>query len=223
MRRHMAEDQVGRDRRHLIEPRLAELALDIEFLGKAEAAMGLDAHVGGKPGGFRGQQLGHVGFAAAGLAGIEHRRRLGHHLGGGGDLHIGARNRELDALVLADGPAEDAALPGIGGGAVDEEAAIADAFGGDQDALGIHAVDDVAEALVLLADQIFGRHFEIVEEQLGGGVVEHGADGPDGEALAQRLLHIDQQHAHAVGRLGDLLARRGAHQQHHEIGMLGAG
>src|SRR5215472_9746422 len=41
---HMLGDerqhQIGRDRRDLVQPRLAELALDVKFLGEAEAAMG---------------------------------------------------------------------------------------------------------------------------------------------------------------------------------------
>src|SRR5207344_446543 len=39
------EDHIGRDRRHLIEPRFTELALDIVFLCKAESAVSLHAHV----------------------------------------------------------------------------------------------------------------------------------------------------------------------------------
>ena len=39
----MAEDQVRADRRDLIEARFAELALDVVFLGKAEAAVRLHA------------------------------------------------------------------------------------------------------------------------------------------------------------------------------------
>ena len=69
----IGQDQVGRDRRHVIEPRLAELALDVELLGKAEAAMGLHAHVGGGPGRLGGEQLGHVGLCAAVLAGLVER------------------------------------------------------------------------------------------------------------------------------------------------------
>ena len=38
MLRHIAQDQVRRDRRHLVEPCLAELALDVVFARKAEAA-----------------------------------------------------------------------------------------------------------------------------------------------------------------------------------------
>ena len=39
----IAEDQIGRNRCHLIEPGLAEFAFDIVFLGKAKAAIGLNA------------------------------------------------------------------------------------------------------------------------------------------------------------------------------------
>src|ERR1043166_3759467 len=60
----IGKDQVGRDRRHLVEPGLAELALDIELLGKAETPMGLDAGFGRSPACLRRQHLGHVGFRA---------------------------------------------------------------------------------------------------------------------------------------------------------------
>ena len=52
-------------------------------------------------------------------------------------------------------------------------------LGGDQDALGVPAVDDVAEAHALFADQVVGRHLEVLDEQLGGVVVEHRLDRPD--------------------------------------------
>jgi hypothetical protein len=45
----IGQDQIGRDRRHLIEPRFAEFALDVVFLGEAEAAMGLNAHIARGP------------------------------------------------------------------------------------------------------------------------------------------------------------------------------
>jgi hypothetical protein len=45
----IAQDEVGRDRRHLVEPGLAELALDVVFLGEAEAAMGLHAGLRRRP------------------------------------------------------------------------------------------------------------------------------------------------------------------------------
>jgi hypothetical protein len=52
---------------------------------------------------------------------------------------IGRRNREGDALVRADLPTEDRPVVGVFGGALDEPLGIADAFGGDQDSLRVHA------------------------------------------------------------------------------------
>ena len=58
--------------------------------------------------------------------------------------------------------------------------------------------------------------------ELGGGVVHHGADRIDADAGDLREPHVDQEHREAVGALLHLLARRGARQQQHQIGMLGA-
>ena len=212
-------DQVGGDRRDLVEPRLAELALDIVLLGEAEAAMRLQAHIGGGPGGIGGQQLRHVGFLAAGNLAVIHLRRALDHQRRRFRLRIGLGDRELDALILPDRAAEHLALIGIAGGLGDEPAGIADAFGGDQDALRIHAVQDVAEALAFLADQVLRRHFQIVQEDFRGGVVQHGADRADGQPLAQRLFHIDQEDRKPLGLLRHLVLRRGAGQQDHQVGM----
>ena len=145
-----------------------------------------------------------------------------HHQLGGAHLRIGARDRELDALVLPDRPAEHAALLGVGARLLDEPFGVADAFGADQDALGVHAGEDVAEALAFLADQVRRRHAQVVEEDLGGRVIHHGADRIDLEAVPARL-HVDQEDRETVGALLDLLARRGARQQQHQVGMFGAG
>ena len=48
------------------------------------------------------------------------------------------------------------------------------------------------------------------------------ADRRDGEAFAVALAHVDQEYREAVGAFLDLLARRGARQQQHQVGMLGA-
>src|SRR5579859_6868816 len=53
----VGQDQVGRDRRGAVEPRLAPFALDVVFLGVAEAAMGLQAGLAGIPCRLRGQEL----------------------------------------------------------------------------------------------------------------------------------------------------------------------
>src|ERR1700678_2648970 len=79
------EDQVGGDRGDLVEARLAELAFHVVFLGEAEAAVGLQAGVGGGPGGLAGQQLGGVGLLDAGppLV-VQARGFIGHQPGGSG-------------------------------------------------------------------------------------------------------------------------------------------
>jgi hypothetical protein len=56
------------------KPRLAELALDVVFAGEAEAAVELQAGVGGLPARLGGQVLGHVGLRAAGLC-VSNRRQ----------------------------------------------------------------------------------------------------------------------------------------------------
>ena len=48
---------------------------------------------------------------------------------------------------------------------IHKPAAVANRLGGDQDALGVPAVDDVAEALAFLADKVLGGNLDIVEEQ----------------------------------------------------------
>ena len=139
----MAQDQVRADRRNLVQPRFAELALDVIFLRETEAAMRLDALIGRIPARFRCQQLGHVRLGTARLACIKHRRGLVDHQGRRRQLHMGAGDRELDTLILADRPTEDSAVFGIGGSAIDEEAAVSDTFGRNQDAFGIHAVQHI--------------------------------------------------------------------------------
>ena len=68
---NMGEDQVGRDRRHLVQPRLAELALDVVFARESVAAVELQAGVGRLPCRIRGQHLRHIGFRAAIEAGAD--------------------------------------------------------------------------------------------------------------------------------------------------------
>src|SRR3546814_16987044 len=117
-------------------------------------AVRLDSHIGGVPARLRRGHLRHIRLGSAVGAGIEQARRLVDHLGCGGDLDISAGDRKLHALILADRAAEDRAILGIGGRAVDEEAAVADALGCDQYAFGITARQDVTEALALLPDPV---------------------------------------------------------------------
>lgn len=138
----VAEDQVGRDRGHLVEPGFAEFRLNVIFLGKGEAAMGLHAGLRRLPRGFHRQHLGHVGFRAAIAPGLVPGGGMLHHQLGGTHTGIGFGDGELDALILPDRPAKHHAGARIGAGLVDELFGVADAFRGDEDALGIHAGED---------------------------------------------------------------------------------
>jgi hypothetical protein len=218
----IGEDEVGGDRRRLIDAGLAPLALHIVFLGEAEPAVRLHRRLGGVPGGLGGEQLGHVGIGAARLAGLEQRGGPARHHVGGLQLGVGAGERELHALVLADRAPEHPALVGVGHALVEQPASVTDALGGDQDALRIHAVEDVAEALALLADQVLGRNLEIVEEHLGGVVVDEGLDRPDLQAMPARLAQVDDEGREPFRALFHLVCRRRACQQQHQIGVQGA-
>ena len=109
----ISEDQIGRDRCGLVEADLAPFALDVVFLSKGEAAVGLHRRLGGVPTRFRSQQLGHIGVRTAFLAVVEQGSRTpADHLCRL-ELGPGAGERELHPLVLADRPIEDDALLGV--------------------------------------------------------------------------------------------------------------
>ena len=59
--------------------------------------------------------------------------------------------------------------------------------------------------LPLLADQVLGRHAHVVEEHWWS--VHHRPDRPNGETVAERLAHVDEEDREPVGALGDGLAR----------------
>jgi len=88
---------------------------------------------------LRQQVFRHVRLRAAILAGFVERSRLAHHQLGRAHADIGPRNGELDALILSDRTAEHHALAGIGRSFLDEPFGVTDAFGGNENALGVHA------------------------------------------------------------------------------------
>ena len=77
-------------------------------------------------------------------------------------------------------------------------------------------VEDVAEALPLLADQRVGGQLEVVEEDLGRGVVDHRRDRADLERGAA-LAHVDEEQREALGAALHLLGRRRAREQDHQV------
>ena len=130
------------------------------------------------------------------------------------------RDRKLDALVLADRAAEDDALGRVGGRLLDEPAPVADALRGDQDPLRVHPVEDVAEALPLLADECVGRYLDAVEEDLGRRVVHQRLDRPDRHRPGREcLLHVDDEGREPLRLLRHLVERRRPREQEHQVGV----
>ena len=79
-----------------------------------------------------------------------------------------ARQRMLDRLVPADLAVEHHALFGIACGFLERDPAQAHQAGGDQDALGVDAVQQVAKAAAFLTNTILDRYHQAVDEHRVG-------------------------------------------------------
>ena len=159
-----AEDQLLGDRRQPRDRHFAEQPLDMIFLGVSETAMGHDGLPRGVVAGARAEEFRAVGLRAAGLAVVVQPRRAHHHLPCRFEIHPFFRERMLDALILSDRAIEHDAVARIFGGAAKRILADAHRFGADQDTLRIEAVQDVGEALALLADPVLIRDEQTVDE-----------------------------------------------------------
>ena len=108
-------------------------------------------------------------------------------------------------------PAPSSPTSASAGSLVHEPPSVADTLGGDEDALGVHAVEDVAEPHALLADQAVGGNLQIGKEQLIGRMVNHRFDGAHFERAAG-LAQIDQEDREAARLVRQLVVGRGARQ-----------
>ena len=126
----------------------------------------------------------------------------------------------MDGLVLADGAAEDNAVLGVSGGAIEGDEAEADGFGGDEDSFGVEAVEEVFEAPALFADEVGFGDFEVVDEELVGvdGFAAHFVDFADFDAAA---VEFGVEQAEAVCAFFDMFDRGGAGEEEHALGDLG--
>jgi hypothetical protein len=126
--------------------------------------------------------------------------------------------REGDALVLADGPVEDHAVVRIGDGLADRGASDADGLRGNEDAFGVEAIEQVAEALALLPHPVGDRDGQVVVAHLArhDGVAPDLWDRPD---VDLRPLKVREQQRHPVGAALAFLERRRAHEQQHLLAL----
>src|ERR1700692_2071650 len=128
----------------------------------------------------------------------------------------------LDTLILADLSAEHYPILGILRRELKHGAAHADLLGGDENALGVHAVEYVAQTLALLSNQRVFRHRQVVNEEFVG--VDRSTaqlvDLPNVDVVAVEL-RVEEAKPFAV--LLDLLDRRGAREDEHMVGDLRGG
>ncbi len=106
-------------------------------------------------------------------------------------MHMRQSNGKLDALVLADGAAEDDALARSRRRLLHEPTSVADALGGDENALSVQPIQEIAKSLTFLADQVLLRHLNVREAQLEGLVVEHDLDRRNDQSMAVRLAQVN--------------------------------
>ena len=125
----------------------------------------------------------------------------------------------LDRLVLPDGAVEDLAFARIVRRPLQGAAPDADRLRGDEDALGIEAVEQVMEAPALLADAVLRRHRQAVEEHR----VRIDRRAAHLRNLGRREIapvKIRVEERQAVESAPALLLRRGAGDQQHLVGLL---
>src|SRR5215471_9415875 len=115
------------------------------------------------------------------FGGVRHHESRGFHVG------IRASQGELYSLVLTDRTVEYHALFGVAAGAIEKPAAVAHTLRSDQNPLRVQAVEQIAESLAFLPNQIFPRHFYIIEEHLSRRMIDHGADRANCQPLPGRL------------------------------------
>src|SRR6185312_9796871 len=163
-----AQDEFSTDRRDAGDERLPQIALDVKFLGVAEAAMGHHRLLAGVEPRFAGEIFRRIRRRPARQALVVLPAGLQRHQPRRFQFHPVPGERMLDRLILANRTIEDDARPGIATGARQREVAKANSFRGNQDALRIHAVQDVFETATLFAKTILDRYLEILEEQFVG-------------------------------------------------------
>src|SRR3989441_68940 len=164
--REVVEHHLLRHRRDLVKPDLAPEPLDVELLGVAVAAVGLQRHVAGLEAGLGRHQLRRVRLGAARPSIVEEPGRLQTHQLRRLELGPGHRERMRDRLVLTDRPVEHDALLRVLHAALERRAADADRLDAREDALGVERIQEMVEPAADLAHDVRSRNLEAVDEDL---------------------------------------------------------
>src|ERR1700722_11572978 len=166
------QDELFGDRSKALQDRFAEEPLHLVFLGVAHSAMRehrLGGRIEGRP---PGEKLRRIRIGAAGLFAVVERGLFHRHqpcrLDGTPDF----RQRMLDGLVLAYGSIEYHPLPCVARGATQRVLGYSDRTGGDDDTLGVEAVQEVVKPPPLFADSILLGNEQVLDEnriRINGG------------------------------------------------------
>src|SRR4029079_5945428 len=121
-----------------------------------------------------------------------------------------------DRLVLANAAPEDPALARIARSAVQGGAAYPHRFRGDEDSLGVHAMQNKAKAVTLGANPIGNGNAHAVEKELVGidSVAAHLVYGAVSRACA---VESGVEKREALGAAFELMDRRSAREHEHLV------
>ena len=188
------------------------------FGGVAEPAVGLHGAIRGEEPGFGGQVLGQVGLLSARLAVVDEHRGLADHQPRSAQLGVSLRQREGDALVLADRPVEDDAFVGVRDSLSQRCDADPQRLRCNEYPFGVEPPQQILEAAALVTDPVLLRHPHVVV----GGLARRHRVAPhlgDGTRLHAGGVAVHEEQRHAVGGLGTLVEWRGAGEQQDPIGL----
>src|SRR4051812_3998012 len=182
--------------------RVPEVALDPVLPGVAVGAEDLDREVCGLERRLGGMPFGEGGLTRVALPLVLHPRRLHDEQLRGLVAEHHLRDHVLHELVATDRLPERLALPRVLDGPLQTRTHDADAAGRDGEPPLVERVHRDLEPLSLLADQVLGRHLDVLEEELTGRT------RPDPE-LVLRVARGEPLHALLEDEGADSLVPRG--------------
>src|ERR1019366_5734785 len=131
-------------------------------------------------------------------------------------------DRELNPLVASDRLTKDTSVSGIGRRTIYEPSTVTDALRGDEDALGVHGVQNVPKAVSLRAHKTPFGNLQVVEEELVGLVVDHRFQRFDREPTGIALSDVDEEQGEPGRSASILITGCGAGQKQKQVRLLGA-
>src|ERR1700737_550406 len=218
----ISQDHVLADRGHSQQPGLPEVTLDLIFRSVSEPAECLHGPVGSLEAGLPCNILRHGCLGAAVLALVVEIRRHPRCQLSRVQAGMAVGKRKLDSLVLTDRPPIDLARPGIVHGFRKRGMTEAYRFERDQDALGVDAIEQHAEAVAFGTDAIALIGAQTFDKQLErrNSMAPHF---PDLTHLNVRAVHVHEEESQYFSGAGTFISGRCASQQKAFFGAISLG